>query len=225
MARAARGSLSREAVLDAALIVVDREGLAGLSVRGLARELGRPPMTLYAHFRSKEELLDLLFERLFRRLFSIHHHASWRGQLEESSRQVRRELLEHPNWVPLLTRVTVPGKALEFYEHVLALMYGGGFVPEAAVLAVSAVLSHALGAVLVERMLSGTTPIPVQRLELVKAMVASRPHGARPVPAIEDAMPEFGHWSFDAVFDLGLHSLLAGLDESLPRSVGHRRPA
>lgn len=62
--RSPRGWLGLHVVLDAALEIIDRVGVDGLSIRGLAQELGRPPMTLYGHFDSKRELLDLAFVRL-----------------------------------------------------------------------------------------------------------------------------------------------------------------
>ena len=43
--------------MDAALAVVDAEGLDGLSMRRLAEELDTGPASLYAHVSGKDELL------------------------------------------------------------------------------------------------------------------------------------------------------------------------
>lgn len=59
-----RRPLSQEAVVDAALAVLDREGLGGLSMRRVAQELGTGPASLYAHVSGKEELLELLLDRV-----------------------------------------------------------------------------------------------------------------------------------------------------------------
>ena len=53
-----RTPLSRELITNTAVDVVRREGLAALSMRRLAQELDVWPMSMYRHFRDKEELLD-----------------------------------------------------------------------------------------------------------------------------------------------------------------------
>ena len=221
--RSPRGSLGLHVVLDAALEIIDRVGVDGLSIRGLAQELGRPPMTLYGHFDSKRELLDLAFVRLLHRLCAFPHrpHPTWRVEAEAMSRHIRGLLLEHPNWVPLLVRLSVPRQALDVYDRLLRDMRKDGFRPEAAMFAFSSILSHALGSVLVERLLGGKPPIPKQRLELVKGTLAEMPRGM--YPAIDVVSRKFDRWNFDDVFELGLHSLVRGLAEGAPKHHGHRR--
>jgi AcrR family transcriptional regulator len=219
--RSQRGSLSQDAVLDAALDLVDRVGLDRLTIRALARELGKPPMTLYTHFDSKRDLLDLAFGRLVQRLLKVHHRATWEEEFEDSCRHMRRVLLDHPHWVSLLTRVKVPVSALGPYDRLLGLMSKGGFRPEAAMFAFSAVMSHALGSVLVERMMGGTPPLPKRRLELVKNMLAEMPRAS--FPRVAAVSSKFDRWNFDDVFEVGLRSLFAGLHGAMPRLNGHRR--
>ena len=57
-------ALSREKILDTAFDVLRQFGLADLSMRRLATELGVAPGALYYHVRSKQELLSLLATRL-----------------------------------------------------------------------------------------------------------------------------------------------------------------
>jgi AcrR family transcriptional regulator len=52
--------LSRELITSTAVEVVSREGLDALSMRRLAQELDVWPMSMYRHFRDKEELLDAI---------------------------------------------------------------------------------------------------------------------------------------------------------------------
>src|SRR5688572_4454225 len=60
-APAARGGeLSRERVTAAGLAIADDEGLAALSIRGVAARLGASAMSLYRHVRNKEELIALM---------------------------------------------------------------------------------------------------------------------------------------------------------------------
>ena len=61
----ARTPLSRERVVEAAFTVLDRQGLDGLSMRQVAAELGVAVSALYAHVSSKDDLLELMYTRLF----------------------------------------------------------------------------------------------------------------------------------------------------------------
>lgn len=54
--------ISREEVVGTARRIVDSEGVARLTMRRLAAEIGSTPMALYHHVRNKEELLVLLLD-------------------------------------------------------------------------------------------------------------------------------------------------------------------
>ena len=62
--RADRAGLSRGQVLDAALDLVDRDGVAALSMRRLGAELGVEAMTVYHYLPNKDALLDGIVERV-----------------------------------------------------------------------------------------------------------------------------------------------------------------
>ncbi len=214
--------LNRHAVVDAALAIVDREGLQGLTIRALAYDLGVPPMTLYAHFKTKSDLLDLAFERLLQRLVPPEHGTTWQSEFEDVCRHMRRVLLDHPHWIPLLTRVTVPISAMGVYHRLLDLMWKDGFYPEAAMFAFSSAMSLAIGSVLVERMM-GHPPAPLQRLTLMKGLLAEMPRGR--YPRIASASAKFDRWSFENVFDLSLDSLVTGLADWCARQRSGTRRA
>src|SRR5512143_1930545 len=57
-----RRALSRERIVEAALALVEKEGLEGLSMRNLGRLLGCEAMSLYHFFPSKQHLTDALVE-------------------------------------------------------------------------------------------------------------------------------------------------------------------
>src|ERR1700736_1517751 len=52
------GQVSRSVILQAALRIIDRDGVDGLSMRRLSDEVGRDPTVLYRHVPSKAALLD-----------------------------------------------------------------------------------------------------------------------------------------------------------------------
>src|ERR1044071_8708810 len=61
----ARVPLNRERIVDAAYEVLDREGLDRFSMRMVAAELGVAVSALYVHVANKDELLELMYQRLF----------------------------------------------------------------------------------------------------------------------------------------------------------------
>src|ERR1700727_3057137 len=62
--RRRREPISRDAIVDAALALLDRDGFEALSMRALAEALGTGAASLYWHVSSKDGLLDLVFEKV-----------------------------------------------------------------------------------------------------------------------------------------------------------------
>ena len=92
-----RGTLSREVILRAAIRVVDRDGLNGLTMRKLAAGLGASPMALYRYFRNKEELVDGLVDVVVGDYeVTEHDEADRRDWLCETFRLMHQGLCEHP---------------------------------------------------------------------------------------------------------------------------------
>jgi AcrR family transcriptional regulator len=128
---------------------MDRVGLDGLTIRAVAAEAGAPPMSLYTHFANKEELLDLMYAELSRRMYSDSGDPDWRLLLLSLACQVRQTLLAHPRWAALLAR-SAPATSLSVRERVLALMTDGGMSAAEALRCFSMVLTVAIGLSLVE---------------------------------------------------------------------------
>src|SRR5215475_15592084 len=61
---APRPQLSRDLIVDTAMKLLDADGLDGVSMRRVAEVLGTGPASLYAHVANKDELLDLLLDRV-----------------------------------------------------------------------------------------------------------------------------------------------------------------
>ena len=95
-----RGELSREAIVAAALELVDRDGLDALSMRRLGAALGVEGMAIYHHFPSKAAVLNAVAASTF----PIPPAASgeWRQDLGELSRIYRESVSAHPALLPYL---------------------------------------------------------------------------------------------------------------------------
>jgi len=91
------GKISREKVLAAALDIIDRDSVDGLSTRRLARALDRDPMILYRHAPNKAALLDGVAETVLAKLTVDVTDPDWAGQLRSVARSYRALALAHPH--------------------------------------------------------------------------------------------------------------------------------
>jgi AcrR family transcriptional regulator len=153
----ARRQLSRELILDAALQLVDEDGLEALSMRQLGARLGVEGMALYRYVANKATLLDGLVERLFL-LLDVHmdEQADWMAILVEVATAYRRLAIAHPRAFPLLTtRPPATAAALVRAEPVFAALARGGFGPAERIVAVQTFFAFLNGYLLAE---VGTVP-------------------------------------------------------------------
>src|SRR4051794_31260107 len=85
-----REPLTRERIVDAALVLLEREGINGLSMRKLAQELGTGAASLYWHVGDKEQLLSLLLDRIVGESELVEPDAEhWQDQVKEFARATR----------------------------------------------------------------------------------------------------------------------------------------
>ncbi|MDF9811155.1 TetR/AcrR family transcriptional regulator [Streptomyces sp. SPB162] len=84
--------LTQEALVAAALLVLERDGLDALSMRKVAAELGVQAPSLYWHVRNKEQLLDLLADALVADAEPPPRVGDWREQLRAYCHLHRRHL-------------------------------------------------------------------------------------------------------------------------------------
>jgi AcrR family transcriptional regulator len=129
-----RPRLSKDAVTGRALELADADGLDALTIRKLAQHLGVTPMALYWHFRSKEDLLEGMGERVWSEVdMNVDAAAAWPDQLRAMLESLVRVLRAHPSASQLLLVAEKRNEsALRAAEIALSLLRGAGFDPEHA---------------------------------------------------------------------------------------------
>jgi AcrR family transcriptional regulator len=93
--RPARPVLDRHRIVDAAVRIADAEGLAAVTMRRVAAELGSSPMALYRHVGGKEDLPELMLDAVLGEVELIEPTGDWRADLRLLSARRRAVLLEH----------------------------------------------------------------------------------------------------------------------------------
>ena len=113
--------ITHRAAAEAALSMIDTNGLEGLSLQSVAGVLGVSAPSLYHHFRDKEELLTHVARLLLEYVGTEQATWSpdWEERLIELSVATRRVLLRHPNAAPLALRFFPRRVMLPAYENSL----------------------------------------------------------------------------------------------------------
>ena len=210
MAARAQGgtALSRERVTQAALALIDSEGLDGLSMRRLAGELGVGTMTLYHYFASKRELLDAVLDAgLAGYAPPRPRRGPWRAQVRALARAGRVALSEHPGLAHIRagTPILRP-EALQFGETGLAILEDAGFEKDEAVKAYRLVFTYVFGFALV-------SPAAAEEENKAAAREALEALPPEYYPRLSAANEEASQaMAGDVVFDYGLERLLDWLE-------------
>ena len=199
--RSARGRITRESVLDAALAVADRDGFDGVTIRAVATEVRATPMALYTYFSDKNALYEGMRERVFTRISASGiSRRNWKAMLEGTARGLNRVMREHPSWTPLLVHHSGPTTSVfGFVDELMALMLKEGFAFEHALHAYGCMLSFAAGSVLFERLMLGGGDLVAKRLALLKELVLSTPGQ---YTSLASAAAKIDRWRWEDVFEL-----------------------
>ncbi|MFR9800272.1 TetR/AcrR family transcriptional regulator [Streptomyces sp. MS06] len=135
MARPRKPLLSTDRIVRTARELVDAEGLAAVSTRRLAAELGVSGPSLYNHFRTKDEILEAVADSVSAMvdLSMFEDGRDWRTALHDWAVSYRSALRDHPNIVPVLARG--PGRrpaALRLADAAYGAMVEAGWPPSQA---------------------------------------------------------------------------------------------
>lgn len=126
--------LSRERIVSAALALVDAGGLAALSTRRLAADLGVSGPSLYNHFETKDDLLEAVADAVIARVdISPLGARPWPEALRAWAVSYRETLAAHPNLVPVAAHG--PGRrphALRMADAVYGALVEAGWPPREA---------------------------------------------------------------------------------------------
>src|SRR5262245_26972220 len=97
----ARERLSRERIVEAALHVMDTEGLDAVSMRRVAREVGAEAMSLYHYVSDKDDLLQAVCDKVMAGFEFPPGRGDWASQVRAGARAWRRLLQAHPDLMRL----------------------------------------------------------------------------------------------------------------------------
>src|SRR5687768_8772351 len=209
-----REPLSRERVLRAAMDLADREGIAALSMRNLARELGVEAMSLYYYVERKEDLLAGIGDMVMREVtLPAGRSGDWRSAIRQMAVSYHDTLKRHP-WIHALgaARSRVGPGQLGYMEWLLRRLREAGFSPRMTHHAYHILDSHVVGSSLWEAGIAAAIPKDAIA-DLAKSVLERVPLAEYPY-FHEHAQQHIGKLTKGDKhpFELGLDLILDGLD-------------
>ena len=203
-----RRPLTRDAIVDAALVLLDREGIAGLSMRRLAKELDVGAASLYWHVGDKEELLGLLLDRIVGETeVPDPDPANWQEQMKELGRESRRLLQRHRDAAQIsMGRVPVGPNSMPVMERNLAILVAAGLPPRVLALAADTFALYVGGFAFEESLRGDESADPQQLAEYFRSLPEDQ------FPTLVALADDLTAGDADERFEFALDLLVRGLE-------------
>lgn len=200
-----RGELSRAEILWTALSIIDAHGVDALTIRALTEELGLSTMSVYRHFRTKDEILDGLGGLAWEVLDTEPRAADgWEEQVSDVFRRIHHKLREHPGLVAImLTRPVLGLPVYRTVERLLGILNAAGFTVKQAFAAIFGLESYTLGFTVQQRVRDA------RRGADDYTHLADLP--ADEFPNLRSVVLDVPGWTTEQNFELGLATVIRGL--------------
>jgi TetR/AcrR family transcriptional regulator, tetracycline repressor protein len=218
-----RGTLSRDAVLDAALGLADEGGLGAVSMRRLAARLGVEAMSLYNHVSGKADLLDGIASRVFETIAVPDAALAWDERVRLLIRGCYQAMRAHPAVVQSLVAEAANPRsagALSVIDAILGALFDAGLDEPEAARGYRSLLGLVFGSVLVETADPAVAAVPdSERAEPIADLFARMATPAR-LPHLYRALPSLLAADCAADFSHQLELLIQGLRAGTPAGRG-----
>jgi AcrR family transcriptional regulator len=207
----AKRDLSPDRIVEAALEVVDREGLEDFSLRKLAAPLGCHVTSIYHHFPSKAHLMDALVDRLIGQMRFASSELHWEERLDSLIGEWRKIARRHPRLFFYFSthRKNTP-EGLRLLEHMLSIFADAGLGPEAASRLFRATGYYVIGGLLDE--VAGYANAPSARNP------PSNEEIERDYPHVTAAAPYFRLEESEKSFELGMEMIKDGVRRTIEKA-------
>ena len=213
--RSGEERLSREAILTAALRIVDDEGIDAMTMRRLASTLGVNPMSIYHHLPNKAAVFAGLAELVFAELDLADpgDDVRWQDQLKSAARAYRGALRAHPNLALQVLSDTsaVSDVVVVTVEPFYRALDRAGLPPRQIFESVNTIIDFIHGFML------GEVAVRAETFELAPDLlerVSRLPPGKAPTltRVVQALGPDGLHYDFDSGFESGITVLVKGIE-------------
>ncbi|MET9503379.1 TetR/AcrR family transcriptional regulator [Streptomyces sp. NPDC006622] len=143
-----RPGLTVDAIVDAGIAIADASGISAVSMREVGKRVGRTGMALYTYVPSKDELVDLMYDRSLAELPTDYDLADgWRAALSAWTHDYWAFCLRHP-WTLRVSqaRPVLGPNENAMLETVLRILFATGLGAHVVRRVVGTLINHVRGA-------------------------------------------------------------------------------
>lgn len=213
-ARGSSAGIDRARIVAAALGLLQREGLEGVSTRRVAERLGVKSPALYWHVHGKDELLQLVADALCAEMALPQKRQSFRKRLEKIASEYRRVLVAHRDAPRLFAELPPTGPhRMKLYDAAVETFLDAGF-PTAEAVAMATFYRHYLLGMIAEeargqRVAQSPVLFPASALGVeLQNLDGTR----RDYPSLSGAAKVLANIRPEKLFKAGLNVILDGLE-------------
>ena len=210
----ARPPVSEEAIVDAALGLLDDQGLDAVTMRAVAERMGVSAPTIYWHVENKDGLLDRLYNQLCSEV-SLPSGGAWQDRLRSLATSIRSVFSAHRDSARIAVgRFPLGPHGLQVTEVALAALADAGLDVEDTAHAAHLFFSYVTSFSYQETVLPASTPTGdrAASLALVEHYLSLIAPRRLPPPHSLRSSPEPS--GLDRRFTFGLDRLIRGLTPS-----------
>lgn len=205
--------LTRTAIVEAAMALIEEEGAAKFTVRRLAAAMGCDPMTVLYHVKSKSELERAMAEAMYAMMLLPKPTAPWRERILSLAKQCRSVAMNYPETFKLFFQFRSNGVSyFKTAETVYQALEEAG-VPAHRIVDVSfGIYASVLGLTMAE--ITGLMqPADPKELEAIDALPVSQ------FPTTHRLLPHYDSQSDGHALEMTLNMLL----DSIEKNIRERR--
>jgi AcrR family transcriptional regulator len=210
--------LSFESIVDAAVALIEADGLGSLTMRRLAGSLGCSPMALYRHVATKEDLLRAIAEHYLGDLELPNTDGlTWQETVVEVTTTVHRAFIAHPQLAPILAVQHVDALAVfRATELVLHALRSAGLDNREAARALDTITSYAVGATQRKAEQRRGSTADAARLTRIRELPPES------FPTVRELVGELVTVDFEHSFEDGLQLVIDGIERRVEATSGGR---
>lgn len=205
--------LTIDVIVAAAIKLLQKDGLAGLSMRQLAAMLDVTPTALYHHVKGKDELLDLCAVQILSQIPVPDPALPWTRRLRALILDQQRVFMRVPGLAKfLLVHRQSSIASLQWAESVLSVMDNAGFkAPQSLPVLMS--MSFLLNPItLIDDKAPAKAFTPVLYRTRVGALIKKHPGM---FPCLSEILPHLQAISYEAQFEMALDRVISGIEREL----------
>jgi len=162
--RGPKSTLSRETVIEAALDLVDTDGLPALNLRRLAGRLGISAMTPYHYFDDKADLLTAMVVHALAPLAGdLDPNVGWDKQINDAMHDLHDILERHPGVVELIMAESETARLDDFRQGLITTLRNAGLSRTRSADVLRSLTSYIFGYAVLSRLRPGTRGHEPQR--------------------------------------------------------------